>query len=404
MGRPARVTQGPAGRTGRRHPAVAASRSPSGLFAEAGAQVRKWACRRGAARPRRPAGRQGLRPRQNWSAEVAGSRGPPLGVQPPHAAAPPALVHRPLRSARGSGRAASADPGRSEAGLPLAGARRRAGPVPRTLRGDLSIAVCNVPAASVEETTESTMCHILNLYRRTTWLHQALREGTRVQSVEQIREVASGAARIRGETVGIIGLELSVKKKEKLQNVTRTSKQIKRIKVKSFHGTPPSSPDMKTVREGKGEVRKYFWQSRNDAKYDQNKHGNLTLLDISDSDNEAENTVWNTCAKNMKVKSLHDIPPTSHGKKNAPEEKEEVCENPRQSTNHGKIDLGKQQHRALLDNSPTETEREHVVSTPRLVPTTKKGLRDATPSSPDPKNAPEEKEEVCENPRQSTNH
>ncbi|MEQ2172767.1 hypothetical protein GOODEAATRI_024762 [Goodea atripinnis] len=36
--------------------------------------------------------------------------------------------------------------------------------------------------------------------------HQALREGTRVQSVEQIREVASGAARIRGETLGLIGL------------------------------------------------------------------------------------------------------------------------------------------------------------------------------------------------------
>ncbi|KAG8137722.1 hypothetical protein E2320_004935 [Naja naja] len=48
--------------------------------------------------------------------------------------------------------------------------------------GDLGIAVCNVPAASVEETADSTMCHILNLYRRTTWLHQALREGTRVQS------------------------------------------------------------------------------------------------------------------------------------------------------------------------------------------------------------------------------
>ncbi|XP_049486094.1 C-terminal-binding protein 1 isoform X3 [Panthera uncia] len=73
--------------------------------------------------------------------------------------------------------------------------------------GDLGIAVCNVPAASVEETADSTMCHILNLYRRTTWLHQALREGTRVQSVEQIREVASGAARIRGETLGIIGLD-----------------------------------------------------------------------------------------------------------------------------------------------------------------------------------------------------
>lgn len=63
-----------------------------------------------------------------------------------------------------------------------------------------------MPAASVEETADSTVCHILNLYRRTAWLHQALREGTRVQSVEQIREVASGAARIRGETLGVIGL------------------------------------------------------------------------------------------------------------------------------------------------------------------------------------------------------
>ncbi|XP_078224514.1 C-terminal-binding protein 1-like isoform X1 [Callithrix jacchus] len=73
---------------------------------------------------------------------------------------------------------------------------------------DLGIAVCNVPAASVEETADSTLCHILNLYRRATWLHQALREGTRVQSIEQIREVASDAARIRGETLGIIGLGL----------------------------------------------------------------------------------------------------------------------------------------------------------------------------------------------------
>lgn len=67
------------------------------------------------------------------------------------------------------------------------------------------IAVCNIPSAAVEETADSTVCHILNLYRRNTWLYQALREGTRVQSVEQIREVASGAARIRGETLGLIG-------------------------------------------------------------------------------------------------------------------------------------------------------------------------------------------------------
>ncbi|XP_062375450.1 histone-lysine N-methyltransferase 2D-like isoform X2 [Sardina pilchardus] len=71
--------------------------------------------------------------------------------------------------------------------------------------GDLGIAVCNIPSAAVEETADSTLCHILNLYRRNTWLYQALREGTRVQSVEQIRELASGAARIRGETLGLIG-------------------------------------------------------------------------------------------------------------------------------------------------------------------------------------------------------
>uniref|UniRef100_A0A8C6CI88 C-terminal-binding protein 2 n=1 Tax=Moschus moschiferus TaxID=68415 RepID=A0A8C6CI88_MOSMO len=71
--------------------------------------------------------------------------------------------------------------------------------------GELGIAVCNIPSAAVEETSDSTICHILNLYRRNTWLYQALREGTLVQIVEQIREVASGAARIRGETLGLIG-------------------------------------------------------------------------------------------------------------------------------------------------------------------------------------------------------
>uniref|UniRef100_G3P562 C-terminal-binding protein 2 n=1 Tax=Gasterosteus aculeatus TaxID=69293 RepID=G3P562_GASAC len=73
------------------------------------------------------------------------------------------------------------------------------------IAGPAGIAVCNIPSAAVEETADSTLCHILNLYRRNTWLYQALREGTRVQSVEQIREVASGAARIRGETLGLIG-------------------------------------------------------------------------------------------------------------------------------------------------------------------------------------------------------
>uniref|UniRef100_A0A8C6W164 C-terminal-binding protein 2 n=1 Tax=Nannospalax galili TaxID=1026970 RepID=A0A8C6W164_NANGA len=71
--------------------------------------------------------------------------------------------------------------------------------------GELGIAtVCNIPSAAVAETADSTARHILNLYRPNTWLYQALR-GTRAQGVEQIREVASGAARIRGETPGLIG-------------------------------------------------------------------------------------------------------------------------------------------------------------------------------------------------------
>lgn len=74
------------------------------------------------------------------------------------------------------------------------------------LYGFVGIAVCNIPSSSVEETADSTLCHILNLYRRVTWLHQAMREGNRASSVEQIREVAGGAVRIRGETLGIIGL------------------------------------------------------------------------------------------------------------------------------------------------------------------------------------------------------
>nr|XP_033798878.1 C-terminal-binding protein 2 [Geotrypetes seraphini] len=71
--------------------------------------------------------------------------------------------------------------------------------------GDMGIAVCNIPSAAVEETADSTICHILNLYRRNTWLYQLLREGNYIQNVEHIREMASGAARIRGETLGLIG-------------------------------------------------------------------------------------------------------------------------------------------------------------------------------------------------------
>lgn len=62
--------------------------------------------------------------------------------------------------------------------------------------GELGIAVCNMPAASVEETADSTLCHILTLYRRTTWLHQ------NVAVFENSRDVDVRCRRLSGKARG----------------------------------------------------------------------------------------------------------------------------------------------------------------------------------------------------------
>ncbi|XP_023945674.1 C-terminal-binding protein isoform X1 [Bicyclus anynana] len=72
--------------------------------------------------------------------------------------------------------------------------------------GELGIAVCNVPGYGVEEVADTTMCLILNLYRRTYWLANMVREGKKFTGPEQVREAATGCARIRGDTLGIVGL------------------------------------------------------------------------------------------------------------------------------------------------------------------------------------------------------
>jgi len=72
--------------------------------------------------------------------------------------------------------------------------------------GELGIAVCNVPGYGVEEVADSTLCLILNLYRRTYWLANMVREGKKFTGPEQVREAAAGCARIRGDTLGIVGL------------------------------------------------------------------------------------------------------------------------------------------------------------------------------------------------------
>lgn len=70
------------------------------------------------------------------------------------------------------------------------------------------IAVCNVPGFGVEEVADTTLCLILNLYRRTYWLANMVKEGKKFQGPEQVREAAAGCARIRGDTLGIVGLGL----------------------------------------------------------------------------------------------------------------------------------------------------------------------------------------------------
>ncbi|KAI8423272.1 hypothetical protein MSG28_014299 [Choristoneura fumiferana] len=98
--------------------------------------------------------------------------------------------------------------------------------------GELGIAVCNVPGYGVEEVADTTLCLILNLYRRTYWLANMVREGKKFTAFwlkevlfrpavpgyraadecdvrdgpEQVREAAAGCARIRGDTLGIVGL------------------------------------------------------------------------------------------------------------------------------------------------------------------------------------------------------
>lgn len=72
--------------------------------------------------------------------------------------------------------------------------------------GELGIAVCNVPGYGVEEVADSTICLILNLYRRTYWLANMVREGKKINGPEHLREAAQGSARIRGDTLGIVGL------------------------------------------------------------------------------------------------------------------------------------------------------------------------------------------------------
>lgn len=53
--------------------------------------------------------------------------------------------------------------------------------------GELGIAVCNVPGYGVEEVADTTLCLILNLYRRTYWLANMVRDGKKFTGPEQVK-------------------------------------------------------------------------------------------------------------------------------------------------------------------------------------------------------------------------
>lgn len=46
--------------------------------------------------------------------------------------------------------------------------------------------MCNVPGYGVEEVADTTMCLILNLYRRTFWLANMVRDGKKFTGPEQV--------------------------------------------------------------------------------------------------------------------------------------------------------------------------------------------------------------------------
>jgi lactate dehydrogenase-like 2-hydroxyacid dehydrogenase len=51
----------------------------------------------------------------------------------------------------------------------------------------MGIAVCNVPGYGVEEVADTTLCLILNLYRRTYWLANMVKEGKKITGPEQLK-------------------------------------------------------------------------------------------------------------------------------------------------------------------------------------------------------------------------
>lgn len=68
------------------------------------------------------------------------------------------------------------------------------------------VLVCSVPDYGVEEVADTALAHILCLFRQTTFLMQGLRDGVKLNNEEQLISCAAGCRRVRGSTLGLIGL------------------------------------------------------------------------------------------------------------------------------------------------------------------------------------------------------
>lgn len=70
----------------------------------------------------------------------------------------------------------------------------------------LGVCVCNVPDYGIEEVADTAFALLLGLFRNTTALHEAVKRGEPLGTYDQLISSLVGCRRIRGKTLGLIGL------------------------------------------------------------------------------------------------------------------------------------------------------------------------------------------------------
>ena len=66
--------------------------------------------------------------------------------------------------------------------------------------------MCIVPDYGVEEIADLTMCMILNVHRKMHQYANLVRQGVKLHGIEETEEAGKGARRVRGQTLGLVGL------------------------------------------------------------------------------------------------------------------------------------------------------------------------------------------------------